>query len=161
MLRPPLFRLLRSTTVVVAALAITPAPAALVGAVLATAACNSGPTPVPAAMIGSYAVEIASSGKTDSGIVMTVTVGSNMNVLLTFTAGVYGEIRCQLGGTTMLVLPRQTVEVDHSSGPASGLATGTGSITADGTVDITVTLSADGNVDSGTATSYHITGKKL
>jgi hypothetical protein len=138
-------------------------PSALVLAAALVAGCGSNtPTGMPMAVLGTYDVQVEANGKTDAGIVMTALIGSNNTVVLEFTAGI-SSIRCSIAGSTMLTLPRQTIDVDHASGPASGTATGGGTISADGTVDIGIDLVTAGygtDAGSGAPVHYHITGKK-
>ena len=101
------------------------------------------------------------NGKTDHTI-MTITAGSNQNVLLSFTMGI-SIVRCQMIGATQLMLPRQTIRVQHASGIAEGTATGMGTITAEGAVDLTIHLSTVGfATDAGAngAVEYHFTGQR-
>src|SRR4051812_35003940 len=101
------------------------APAMAVALGLVVSGCGEDVAPpMPAAVLGTYDVDVEAMGKTDHTI-MTISQGSNQNVLLNFTMGI-STVRCQMIGATMLVLPRQTLHVAHASGVADGQATGGG-----------------------------------
>jgi hypothetical protein len=72
-------------------------------------------------------------------------------------------VRCSVQGSTGLTLPRQTLEVSHSTGEANGLATGSGTLTSD-MIDLTIHLNTIGfaTPDGGSMSTvdYHITGKR-
>ena len=122
---------------------------------------------MPSAFLGTYTVMVDSNGKMDP-TTMTIIPGSGAaGVVLTFTAGI-GPVQCTVDGSTGLTVPRQQIEVQHATGVATGTASGTGKLTADG-VDITFTLITAGiNVaapDAGITgmtgnVEYHITGTK-
>lgn len=119
------------------------------------------PPPDPQALLGTYDVDVTANGKTDK-TVMTVSLGSSQNVLLNFTMGI-STVRCQVMGSTQLTLPRQTIKVAHASGVAEGQATGGGTITADGAVDLKISLSTVGfATDAGAngAVEYVFTGQR-
>ena len=133
-------------------------------AFLAAAASGCGddsPPPMPAAVLGTYDVDVTANGKTDHTI-MTVSQGSNLNVLLNFTMGI-STVRCQMIGSTQLTLPRQTLHVAHASGVADGQATGGGTISAAGAVDLTINLTTAGfGGDAGASggVEYKFTGAR-
>ena len=122
------------------------------------------PAPMPMALLGNYAVQVEANGMVDKNILMTVSAAANDRVLLTFTAGI-SLVRCDVYGSTMIHLPRQTLHVAHASGTADGQATGDGTIDAGGSVDLTIHLSTigisppDGGDPSGVV-DYHVTGAR-
>lgn len=129
---------------------------------LVAAGCGEdAPPPNPQALLGTYDVDVTANGKTDHTI-MTVSLGSGQNVILNFTMGI-STVRCQVMGSTQLTLPRQTIKVAHASGVAEGQATGGGTISADGAVDLTISLSTVGfATDAGAngAVDYVFTGQR-
>jgi hypothetical protein len=132
-------------------------------AVLASGCGGSGPGAQPGAFVGSYTVVITSNGKTDMDE-MTITQGSGSAVLLSFVFG-FSTIRANVIGSTDLVLPRQTLHVDHSTGVSDGQATGDGTLMMDGSFDMTIHLTGTGIgpiPDGGTMpmVDYHVTGTK-
>ena len=138
----------------------------LLFATFAAGCGSSAPPPMPNAVVGNYAVVIDANGKMDMDQ-MTMSVGSNQNVLLDFVYGI-SQVRGTLAGATQLTLPRQTLHVAHSTGVADGVATGEGTIAADGSIDITLHLTtagfgpSDGGSGAGASgpVDYHITGMK-
>src|SRR4051812_16430480 len=100
--------------------------------VLLVAGCGDDrPPPNPGGAVGYYTVQIEANGKTDDDTMYT-SVGSNNNLLLNFRYGI-SQVRASIAGSSELRFPRQTVHVDHSIGVADGVATGSGTIAADGT----------------------------
>ena len=129
--------------------------------VVAPGCGDDSPPPMPAAVLGTYDVDVAANGKTDHTI-MTISQGSNQNVLLNFTMGI-STVRCQMIGSSQLMLPRQALRVAHGSGLAEGQATGGGTISAAGEVDLTVNLNTAGfGSDAGASAGvdYKFTGMR-
>ena len=147
--------------------------ALLVTGSIAAAGCgDSKPLPPdPSVSVGNYTVTITANSITDDDR-MYVTVGSSQNVILTFTWGV-SAIRGTLVGASQLTLPRQTLHVTHSVGPADGVADGSGNFGLDpstmmGTVDFTFHLTtpgygpgdAGGGLGANGPVDYHVVGTK-
>jgi hypothetical protein len=136
---------------------------------LAAAGCSSPPPPPnPMPVLGNYNVTIDANGKEDADE-MVVFIGSMQNILMRFTFGVLPDIRGTLVGSTDLTIPSQTINVEHATGFAEGVAVGSGTFTSDATmVDYTFKLTTPGYgpSDGGSglggsgAVTYHVTGMK-
>lgn len=121
---------------------------------------------MPEAVLGTYGVEVEVEGKTDSTI-MSVVKGSGTSVLLTFSMGI-SPVRCTVKGMDGLTAPRQLIELLDAPGRIEATAQGSGTITADGTVDITLnvvradvsTPQADADAGVAAGVPYHITGTR-
>ena len=129
---------------------------------LVAAACDGGgPPPNPKAMVGTYDVDVQSAGRADPDI-MSVTEGSVENVLLTFVSGGFSEIRCTVVGSTGIRLVRQKIDFTDATGKVSDLASGAGTINANGEVDIAIyrtALSPSQATDGGSGViTYRIIG---
>ena len=133
----------------------------LVAGVLAAGCGDDFGGGLPATFVGTYDVTIAANGATDNDV-MHVSLGSSQNLLLNFEAGV-SQVRCVVTGPTNLVVLTQTVEVDHSTGVASGTAGGKGTIAADGTTALELDVSQavpGGDAGAGGTTKFMIAGKR-
>ena len=116
-------------------------------------------------LVGSYNVMIAANGKSDPDV-MTVTLGSNGNVLLTFEAGITTDpgtangdgLRAMLKSSTMLTLDSQPAHIDHSTGELDGQISGSGTMGGDGSCDITFSFLP---VNMRDPLTYAVTGSKL
>jgi hypothetical protein len=118
-------------------------------------------------VIGSYMVMITNTDvmRTDSDV-MTVSAGSDGDILLTFVAGITTDIsgpnpdglRGLLKATDVTVAA-QPAHVDHSTGNLDGSISGTGTFTSGtmSTCDLKMSFVPDG----GTAMSFEITGSHL
>ncbi len=119
-------------------------------------------------MVGTFAVTIETGGVMDMDV-MNVLVGSGTDVLLTFEDGIYPYdgvgVRASVTGSTQLDIPRQQLVVKHSTGVATGIGYGTGTISEAGDADIllTVETAGVGPADAGSGGApvvYHITGSR-
>ncbi len=93
-------------------------------------------------LLGNYSITITANGKSD-GDTVTINRGSDNYVLLNFVFGI-SQVRCAVGGSGSLTLPRQVLHVSHSTGVADGMATGTGKIDAEGKIELEIDLMTPG-----------------
>ncbi len=132
---------------------------ALLACALLLGCGDSGNPGMPGPLVGAYTVQIAANGKMDDDV-MSVSPASNDGVLLDFVYGI-SQVRCDLMGASSVSIPRQKLHVSHSTGIADGVATGSGTIGTDGTVDIKIDLVTAGiGPMDGTPVTYEITGSK-
>jgi hypothetical protein len=129
---------------------------------LASSGCNSNAPGKE--LLGSYSVMISSMGKSDPDV-MTVSPGTEDKLLLTFAAGITTDVgavnanglRADLKSSSMVSLDPQPAHIDHSTGSISGMVTGMGSLSADGSCDVTLHFVSD---DMATMQDYEIAGTK-
>jgi hypothetical protein len=114
---------------------------------------------------GTYEVMIEANGRSDRTRMFALP-GSDGALLLNFTFGI-SELRCQLAEQGRLTLATQPVRVQHSTGTMDGVASGEGTISAEGAVDLTLQVEVAGT-DGGMPTdggsgglSLRITGNRL
>jgi hypothetical protein len=101
--------------------------------------CSSPPSSKQA--VGAYTVMITLNGVSDPDI-MVISPGDDGTILITFTAGITTDagapnangLRADLKSETQFTLKPQPAHIDHSTGNLSGSVSGTGSVTADGSV---------------------------
>ncbi|MSP62568.1 MAG: hypothetical protein EXR72_20005 [Myxococcales bacterium] len=134
------------------------------GCLLAAGCGSSGPPANPMAVVGTYNVMIAANGKTDSDVV-NVILGSGDTVLLNFVILGFTQMRCTVSGSSGLAVPRQKLIVGMATGGAESVVAGTGSVTADGTLalELTVMTPGIGPPDAGSGgapVTYTITGTR-
>jgi hypothetical protein len=130
----------------------------------AIASSGCGSSSAGKAIEGTYTVMIASMGKSDPDV-MSVTPGTNDQLLLTFVAGVTTDVgainanglRADLKGSSKVSLAAQPVHIDHSTGSVTGTVTGDGTLNGDGTCDVTLHFTPDSGVGEQ---DYEITGSK-
>jgi hypothetical protein len=115
---------------------------------------------------GTYEVMIEANGRSDRTR-MFASPGSSGAVLLDFTFGI-SQLRCRIAPPEGLAIDTQPVRVQHSTGTMDGVASGEGTISAEGAVDLTLqveTAGADGGTpaDGGGSASLNlrITGSRL
>jgi hypothetical protein len=117
-------------------------------------------------LIGSYEITISKDGKSDPDI-MSVAVGSQSSLLLTFIAGITTDVvgpnpnglRCSLQETRLTVLA-QPCHISHSTGQLDGNVTGEGTLAPDGS-SVNITLHYKPTNLGGTAQlDYAIEGSK-
>jgi hypothetical protein len=98
---------------------------------LALAACDESVS--TKGVLGSYDVMISSMGKSDPDI-MSISVGSNSALLITFIAGITTDptgpnadgLRASFGDGNTLHLDKQPAHIDHSTGVLNGTIYGDG-----------------------------------
>jgi hypothetical protein len=129
---------------------------------VASSGCSS--STAGKALVGSYNVMIAAGGKSDPDI-MTVSLGSNSSLLLTFAAGITTDVggvnpdgvRATVKSATMINIDAQPAHIDHSTGQLDGSLSGAGIINSDGSCDMTLHF-----IVGGAATQdYAVTGNRL
>jgi hypothetical protein len=145
------------------------------GCAIASSGCGSSGSsmmtsaPSTKGLVGSYMVMITNDSHTDSDV-MTVTAGTDDDLLLTFTAGITTDVAgpnpdglrtslkaaTDVKGETDATIAAQQAFVDHSTGSLEGSISGTGTFKTDG-IDFKMTFLPMG----GSSMAFEITGSHL
>ena len=121
-------------------------------------ACGAGAEP---SFLGTFPVQVATGTRTDSD---TLVIGeSGTRLTLTFAVGIFGDPssatpKTLYGSATglALTLPTQAAQVDQGTGLQTGALSGSGTLTAPGTLQLSLSFQTMG----GTPSQYTVSGTR-